>query len=657
MRQLTRLVATAIAALMVLPATARAEPRPAPPAQAAAGACSAQSFDVVPRPPEFPIVTERDLRIEMSDGVELLADLLRPDADGPFPTIVTTTPYSKDALGPAPFLAERGYAQLVVDIRGTGGSEGRWASFDEREQRDLLEILEWAAQQPWSTGELGMYGASYLAITQLYAAAQRPEGLKAIFPIVPMADAYRDIVFAGGQTNLAFIPPWLALVTAAGLVPKGSWVSDPAFAAGALADHLTGATEFQVPTVADAVSGGENAYDGSFWRTRSPIEYVDEIEVPVFLTGGLNDLFQRGGPLLYERLKQNTLVKFLQGPWGHVDGSVGAGLPADGVPSYETLAVAWFDRWIRDVENGAECFPDVTQYHWGSQAYETVPDWPHPDLVPERLHLRADGSLTPEPPGESEGSHQMPQLYGNGPCSRSTSQWLMGAADRTPCQTDNRLTELAELTFTSEPATEELLLNGPVAASLVVSTTAEESVVVARLTAVAPDGRSRELSTGLLAATFRAVDEEASRVIDGMNLQPWHPYTRDSVMPVDSGEPMVLDIEIFPTAARIPAGWSLRLAIGTADFPHAVSPLPMLAAQQAGVLTVHHDAAHPSSVVLPMVSATPGRSGGPATAGPEHAVAAAPAGAAATLPATGGGGALLAVLALGGGALLRRHRV
>lgn len=661
MRRLTTLATAVVAAVVTVAPGATASAQSSgqtaalTPAMEAAAACTSQSWDMPARPAEHGVVTERDIGIEMSDGTILLADLLRPDAEGPFPTVVTTTPYSKDALGPEQFLPERGYAHLVVDIRGTGASEGRWASFDEREQEDLFEVLEWAGDQEWSTGELGMYGASYLAITQLFAAAQKPEGLKALFPIVPMADTYRDIVFAGGQTNLAFIPLWMGLVTGVGLTPNGTWASDPAFAAGVTADHLAGASEFQGPTVSDAVTGGELAYDGPYWRTRSPIEVVDQIDVPVFMTGGLNDIFQRGEPLLYERLKDNTLVKFLQGPWGHVDGSAGAGLPVDGVPSYEELAVAWFDRWILGVDNGAECFPDVTQYHWGSEAYEPVPDWPHPDLAPERWFLQADGVLSPEPPAPDGGADSMPQVYGNGACSRSTSQWLMGAADRTPCQTDNRLTELAELTYTSAALDEDVLLNGPIAASLTVSTTASEVVVVPRLTAVAPDGRSRELSTGMLAASFRALDEERSRTVDGLNLQPWHAYTEASVLPVTPDEPMVLDVEIFPTAARIPAGWSLRLSVGTADFPHAVSPLPMLEAQQGGVLTLHHDAERPSSVVIPFVSAGDATAPAGDPASPTGG-ASAPAGGGTSLPATGGGLAVAGLLSVAAAARLGRRR-
>ena len=605
-----RVVAVLVSLVLLCALGGPAAAAPAPtPAMRAAAACRSQSFDVAERPAEHEVVTETNLKIPMSDQLELVGDLHRPAGDGPWPTIVTTTPYSKNALGPEEYFPQRGYAHLVVDIRGTGASQGQWEVLGPREARDVAEIVEWAGQQAWSNGSVGMYGASYLAITQLLGAAQRPKGLKALFPIVPMADSYRDISYVGGQVNLAFIPIWMGLVTGTSLLPNQSWSDDPQYAAGAMAEHLVQPAQVQGPLIADGVAGGDAAYDTAWYHDRAPIRKVDSINVPVFMTGGLNDLFQRGEPLLYERLKDNTLTKFVQGPWGHVDGSAGAGLPADGVPAYLPTAVAWFDRWVRGVDNGAECFPDVTMYHWGTEKYEDVPDWPHPDLKPQRRFLGAGGALTATPPTEAQAGDPLPQVYGNGACSRSTSQWLMGAADRTPCQTNNQLTELAELTYTTEPFAQDGLLNGPISARLFTTTTARESVVVARLTMVSPEGQSRELSTGLLAASFRQVDRAKSRIVDGINLQPWHPFTRESVREVVPGEPLELNVEIFPTAARIPKGWSLRLSVGTSDFPHAVSPLPAHIAQQGGVMTVLHDPQHPSSVAIPFIGAADGGTG------------------------------------------------
>ncbi|MGI8306632.1 CocE/NonD family hydrolase [Saccharopolyspora hattusasensis] len=164
---------------------------------------------------EYPATaTETDAAIPMSDGVTLRADVQRPaDADGQpvdgrFPVLLTITAYNKSApngtasaaLSDSSYFVKRGYVQVTVDARGTGSSGGSWAAFSARENTDAGEIVNWAASanRPWSNGSVGMRGASYLGISQLFAAANRPAGLKAIFPQVPAADTYRNVVASGG---------------------------------------------------------------------------------------------------------------------------------------------------------------------------------------------------------------------------------------------------------------------------------------------------------------------------------------------------------------------------------------------------------------------------------------------------------------------------
>src|SRR5690606_142033 len=132
-------------------------------------------------------------------------------------------------------------------------------------------------------------------------------------------------------------------------------------------DHLLGVPSFQLPTIADTVLGGGPAYDGPFWRQRSPIEVVDEIEAPTFIVGGLDDIFQRGEPMLYEALADHTDARLLIGPWTHI--TTGQGLPADGVPALGALTLQWFDAHIRGIDTGAECTPTVTQYIRGVDRY------------------------------------------------------------------------------------------------------------------------------------------------------------------------------------------------------------------------------------------------------------------------------------------------
>ena len=195
--------------------------------------------DWAPRPATYGVGVTQDVKITMSDGVALRADVLLPTG-GPagerFPVLVTQTPYNKAAPRlnfRSDYLVQRGYAQVIVDVRGTGGSEGSWDSFGTREQLDGPELVEWARTQPWSDGRVGLHGTSYGAINQILTAAQKPQGLKAIFPIVPAGDIYRDIAASGGQVNTSFIPVWLGLVTGLGLVPPTYTPTDPVSAARA----------------------------------------------------------------------------------------------------------------------------------------------------------------------------------------------------------------------------------------------------------------------------------------------------------------------------------------------------------------------------------------------------------------------------------------
>src|SRR5690606_23639854 len=151
------------------------------------------------RPEQYPTtVTTKSVEIPMSDDVVLKGDLMRPaDADRnvietPLPVVITITAYNKEVLAngggavlagaPPADLVKRGYVQLSVDARGTGTSGGVWPVFGPREQLDAKEVVEWAAEQPWSDGSVAMTGASYMGISQLFAAGLQPKGLKAIFP-------------------------------------------------------------------------------------------------------------------------------------------------------------------------------------------------------------------------------------------------------------------------------------------------------------------------------------------------------------------------------------------------------------------------------------------------------------------------------------------
>ncbi|HSW14847.1 MAG TPA: CocE/NonD family hydrolase [Solimonas sp.] len=584
------------------------------------GSANAKWFDYE-RAEQYPGMQQLpEQRIPMSDGVELSVRVALPvDANGdvvetPMPVILTQTGYNKSLATVIPafptfnsYFVQRGYAHVAVDVRGTGVSGGDWEAFGAREQLDYREVMDWVAIQPWSNGKVGTWGPSFMGITQIFTAAHQHPAHKTVFAIVPMGDAYRDIVFSGGQVNVGFIPLWMALVTGLGVLP-----SEPNLAQVPISlDHAIDAVlQFQVPTILSAAVGtdGRN-YDSEFWRTRSPIEVADRVKVPTFIVGGLNDIFQRGEPMLYEVIKRNTTTKLLIGPWQHLGASTGAGLPVDGVPSLDPIALMWFDKYLKGLNTGAERVPNVTQYLTGAEHYAIASDWPHPQARAERWYLRGDESLTKALPGASEASHVTLPIPVAGLCSLSTSQWTAGLLGVVPLpigclQGDNAINELPLLgavTFTTAPMTEDYYINGPIQADLWVSSAQADAGIAARITDVDESGNSQELTNGILTASMRRIDESRSRRLGGVMIQPWHPYTEESRQPMQAGEPVLASVEIFPTSTLIKKGHSLRIAISTADFPHGLPPVTDLLDQLLGVLTIHNDAEHPSSVVVPVV--------------------------------------------------------
>jgi uncharacterized protein len=129
-----------------------------------------------------------DQHVLLRDGGHLLADVYRPVAQGKFPVLIAASPYPRQVqdlgaptaiieAGNSEFFVSRGYVHVIANLRGTGGSSGEWGFFDEQERLDLYDLVEWAAGQPWSDGNIGMIGISYFAIAQIGAAAALEGGL------------------------------------------------------------------------------------------------------------------------------------------------------------------------------------------------------------------------------------------------------------------------------------------------------------------------------------------------------------------------------------------------------------------------------------------------------------------------------------------------
>ena len=341
------------AALVLSSLTLVAPPATAAGAGHAVGLATAPASGWSARPEDYPdTVTEKDVEIRMSDGVVLRADVERPaDASGaaietPLPVLVTITAYNKTFIaagggglaGSDPsYLVKRGYVNVIVDARGTGSSRGRWHAFGARENRDGGEVMEWAHVQPWSNGDTGMTGPSYMGISQLFAAVgetyrpqsdlpagsrrrclSRRRGLRR-----PVRRRLHPAVARPGDGHRS-VPPALHRYRTA---VRDRRARGPPRRGRHL--HRLGAADL-------GALGGQPAYDGPFYAERSPINIIDDVDVPAFFIGGEHDLFQRGTPLLFENLRKRGIpTKMILGPWDHLQASSGKDVAKAGYGTLE----------------------------------------------------------------------------------------------------------------------------------------------------------------------------------------------------------------------------------------------------------------------------------------------------------------------------------
>ncbi|HKN94428.1 MAG TPA: CocE/NonD family hydrolase [Thermoleophilaceae bacterium] len=573
--------------------------------------------------------------ITMSDGVVLRADVFLPAPSGRFPTALTVTGYNKDSTtspleGCAPGaggagedanMVGAGYAVMVLDDRGTGASGGQWDSWGARTQQDYQEVLDWIQRQPWSNGSVGDYGASYMAITALLVAeadadrvaAGKPRAVKAVLAVAPMADAYRDVTFHGGAVDAGFIPLWLGLTTADSDEPPSTLVSDPASALNTYPGHLANGFQFAGETLLSAAAGGDKAYDGPFYRLRSPITRIASLRIPVMWQGGWWDIFQRGEPLLFEKLVNSPDKVWFQTPNYHSETD-----PAEwaqmGIGTEEQVGLHWFNHWLKGENNGIQNLPQVNLYTMGANRWEHPATWPVPNARYTHYHLGAgksgssnslnDGTLsTAEQP--APGADTEPLLPASSPCSRLTSQWTAGIVSGVgSCETDGSTYEASSLTYTTPPLKSDTEVTGPILGNIWAELNgASDATLIAVLSDVNPQGQSNQLSAGYLLASQRAVDPKLSTYARGVMIRPWHPFTRASQQPVPPGDPQLYQIEIYPTSNVFKAGDRIRLTIATANTPGTATPAPDLLNEAGGELRVLRGPAYDSYVQLPVIPA------------------------------------------------------
>jgi putative CocE/NonD family hydrolase len=157
---------------------------------------------------DYKVKEKFGVRAPMRDGVNLVADVFRPDADGKFPVLLQRTPYNrKGGRSSGRLLASHGYIVVIQDTRGRFDSEGEWYPF-LHETNDGYDTVEWAAALPGSNGEVGMFGGSYVGATQWLAAIGKPPHLKAIYPYVTASEYFDGWTYQSGAFEQWFASSW-----------------------------------------------------------------------------------------------------------------------------------------------------------------------------------------------------------------------------------------------------------------------------------------------------------------------------------------------------------------------------------------------------------------------------------------------------------------
>jgi uncharacterized protein len=507
-----------------------------------------------------------DVPITMDDGLVLRADVFRPVAEGQYPVILSYGPYAKglafqdgypsawermvtkhpdvaagssnlyqswEVVDPEKWVPE-GYACVRVDSRGCGCSPGVIDHFSPRETKDFYDCIEWAGVQPWSNGKVGLNGISYYGINQWHVASLQPPHLAAMCIWEGAADWYRDMTHHGGIVS-TFWANWYDMQ-----------VKTVQYGAGERGRRSR--------VHGDLVCGPETLSEQELGRNRA--DFGREIVAHPF-----DDDYHKARSPVWEKVVTPFLSAANWGgqglhPRGNFEGFVRAAakdkwLEAHGIEHWthfytdygRTLQLRFFDHFLKGEANGWDKQPRVLLQvrHPGERFVErTENEWPLARTEWTKFYLDpADFSLRREP-RSAEAAITFDAL-GEG------------------------------VTFLTPPLESETEVTGPSAAKLLVSSSTSDADLFLVLRVFSADMKEivfqgaidphTPIGQGWLRASHRKLDPALST--------PYRPYhTHDEPWPLTPGEPVELDVEIWPTSIVVPAGDRIGLTIRGKDYEY-----------------------------------------------------------------------------------------
>jgi len=512
----------------------------------------------------------RDVAVRAPDGTRLLTDVYLAGPGRPLPVILIRSPYGRRLIGTAARLfAERGYHAVIQSTRGTFGSGGR-LDFDA-EAADGRSAADWIIEQPWSDGTIGTFGGSYLSLTQLALASTRPPQLKAMALSVWGADR-REYKYPGGVFTLEQALGWaatmeyqerpLGFIRATLLARKAL---APALGHLPLLDADTVAVGHPVSFYRDWVTHDQPG--DPYWAPTDFRPILKDLGVPVTMLAGWYDMFLPQMLADYRALRDGGQdVRLRVGAWHHTSQGL--------LPQSIADALDWFGMHLLGRAPAAGQ-PRLRVEVMGGGGWRSLPEWPPPSTAVQRWHLQPGGAL-----GTGDAADSDPDRYTYDPADPTPSAG--GATIASAGPVNNRAIEQRPdvLTYTSEPLPSPLTITGPVTAELFAASSRPHTDFFARLCDVDPDGKSVNITDGILRLT--AATEEPQRIT----------------------------IDLWPTAHQFQAGHRIRLQVSSGAHPRYArnlgsgEPLATATTLHTAQQAVYHDRTHPSAIALPVTAAS-----------------------------------------------------
>ncbi len=541
---------------------------------------------------------EKDVMIPMRDGVELAANISRPDSQSSFPVIIVRTPYDKDNEEDGDwgeYWAEQGYVFVLQDCRGTGNSTGEWYPAIH-ERADGVDTREWVLKQPWCNGSIGTTGGSYLGFTQFAASLDSTTAIKAMFPEIALMDWYDGVTYIDGALSIGTVMNW-GLEMAEPSMGEGIHVNweesdqDRVFRTLPLIDFDKN-VGMRLPWMRDWIL---NPSYNEYWAPLNIDSLKTQCETPLIAVSGWYDIFMHQA-LEYqahaiENGKQDQHL--IIGPWAHgpnwVEGEreLGENHELD----FDSIQMSWFGKWLKGEEWKEELAP-IKLYVMGSNVWRNEQEWPLARTQYTNYYLHSDGSantargngrLSLSTPGD-EPQDQF-QYEPHDPVPTLGGSLLFGEPG--PMDQEDIEKRHDVLVYTSEVLKEPLEVTGPVKLILHASSDSRDTDWTGKLVDVYPDGRAFNLCDGVIRARYRHGPSNPELI------------TPDKVYRYE--------IDLWATSNVFLPGHRIRVEISSSNFPrfdrnpNTGNTFGMDADIRTAEQTVYHDKLYPSYILLPVI--------------------------------------------------------